>query len=393
VNWEEMTWVSDDGKTYPPKKKPASENLIKPLGLSLGFSLGHDDKVESPGAQDIPVIDHHVTASSPASGALSSKIRKTMAEVQEGYDMAVHARQVTELAKRLYGNVPPGMLEQMKQYTWALQANTPGISAAAAIKHIIDRYCDHPATPSSPPYVIYDEISQIPDLGADSRDFMYLKPRPDYATLLVAGHACTTGTPVSWSSSFPAADVLGNIIEAKQKAEAVKIKPLTVSPPSPSPSGPWMDIVIHPQSGGICQFSVHADSFWPGGFAHSGYPKEWPAPDLKGARLVECKCGSTGIRPQTVQDAARYIPGGTLSEDGPYLTFAPVSPFSSYALPDGSGKDEADDVHIDWHCTPAEYAELRKVLSGALRFTDSAYVQKLWLDGKLPDLDKPGDKT
>lgn len=40
------------------------------------------------------------------------------------------------------------------------------------------------------------------------------------------------------------------------------------------------------------------------------------------------------------------------------------------------------DVHVDWHMTPAEYAELRAALLGAAHA--SPYVTRLIAEGRLP---------
>jgi hypothetical protein len=42
-----------------------------------------------------------------------------------------------------------------------------------------------------------------------------------------------------------------------------------------------------------------------------------------------------------------------------------------------------NDVHVDWHMTPEEWAELREVLTGGLDAEDSQYIRRLRAEGKL----------
>jgi hypothetical protein len=63
---------------------------------------------------------------------------------------------------------------------------------------------------------------------------------------------------------------------------------------------------------------------------------------------------------------------------------------SSLPLPDGlevpgdapaaAEADDTPDVHVDWHMTPAEWAELREAL---LRNPDGPYIARLIAEGKL----------
>ncbi len=107
------------------------------------------------------------------------------------------------------------------------------------------------------------------------------------------------------------------------------------------PSIPWASIVIHPQSGSIC-YAYRAPDIWP----ESGFPyfikgteqaKPWPVPWIKGARLVDCHCGKTGLQPRTHEDIVRYTPGTKL--EGDRIVFQPLLEVT-YTLPDGSGRDE-----------------------------------------------------
>jgi hypothetical protein len=111
------------------------------------------------------------------------------------------------------------------------------------------------------------------------------------------------------------------------------------------PPGPWLNIIIHPQSGTICHLS-RAPYFWPleEGFrtpdciAHTTHEKVWPVPDLKGARLADCpQCSKTGIVPRTAEDAVRYIPGATL-KDG----VVTIDSLATHTYPRGTGEDEAN---------------------------------------------------
>lgn len=106
------------------------------------------------------------------------------------------------------------------------------------------------------------------------------------------------------------------------------------------PEKGWLPYVVHPQSMGIC---YGAFSFWPdSGFLGPDLFDQpelvlWPVPRLKGARLVECRCGLTGLQPQTMEDLARYIPGARLEGNRLVLENNPLLKY-----PDGSGEDEVD---------------------------------------------------
>lgn len=113
--------------------------------------------------------------------------------------------------------------------------------------------------------------------------------------------------------------------------------------PDPTDRRPFLPIVIHPQSGTAC----YADRSFP--WPDEGFPVPvswredvtiWPVPRIREARLVDCgKCNKTGIQPQTVEAAARYIPGAeAVIENG---TFAiRMNPNPAIAYPTGSGEDE-----------------------------------------------------
>jgi hypothetical protein len=111
-------------------------------------------------------------------------------------------------------------------------------------------------------------------------------------------------------------------------------------PEKPLPARPWLPLVVHPQTGEICDARRLPD-FWPdGGFpiAPSPEARVWPVPWLKGARLVDCgRCGKTGIQAATPADLVRYIPGAELNGDGTIVLASALDPI---ALPDGSGRDE-----------------------------------------------------
>jgi hypothetical protein len=121
--------------------------------------------------------------------------------------------------------------------------------------------------------------------------------------------------------------------------------------------GPWMNFIIHPQTGGICQFSS-VSHFWPVPGESKPYqpqhaPRIWPTPRLIGARLAECgSCGRTGIVPRTVADAVRYIPGAVLGENGSVTLSR-----DSFSLPDGKTSLDDDTAGADGQ-KPYNAAEL-----------------------------------
>jgi hypothetical protein len=101
----------------------------------------------------------------------------------------------------------------------------------------------------------------------------------------------------------------------------------------------WLPLVVHPQTGEICD-ALRLPDFWPdGGFPVAPSPevRVWPVPWLKGARLVDCRCGKTGIQAATPADLARYVPGAKLNGDGSIVL---ASALDAIALSDGSGRDE-----------------------------------------------------
>lgn len=106
----------------------------------------------------------------------------------------------------------------------------------------------------------------------------------------------------------------------------------------------WLPFVIHPQIGSTC--SAYEDRLvaWPFGefhLEHDGHVTIWPVPRIKGARLVDCRCGKTGIQPADWEAAVRYIPGAVLVErDGVVTMHLPSVLAGALARPTGSGEDE-----------------------------------------------------
>jgi hypothetical protein len=102
----------------------------------------------------------------------------------------------------------------------------------------------------------------------------------------------------------------------------------------------WLDLVIHPQTGGVCYPPYsHGHMVWPeDGFLHSlrDLPTVWPVPRLKDARLVDCAvCRKTGIQARNIEAVARYLPG-TAVEEGKLI----FRPLGMGVYPTGSGEDE-----------------------------------------------------
>lgn len=102
---------------------------------------------------------------------------------------------------------------------------------------------------------------------------------------------------------------------------------------------PFLSLIIHPQTGSCC-YSDRLLNGWPGDFTFpSEHVRIWPVPRIREARLVDCHCGKTGIQPQTLEAAARYLPGTDLVEENGQVRLV-MSPNPSFQYPTGSGEDE-----------------------------------------------------
>jgi hypothetical protein len=108
---------------------------------------------------------------------------------------------------------------------------------------------------------------------------------------------------------------------------------------------PWLHVTIHPQTGDMCWNYPLAP--WP----EDGFPHEvtdgvtgpyadriWSVPRLKDARLVDCRCGRTGLQPAAWEAMIRYIPGASIV-DG-HLTITLPTLANPVLYPTGSGEDE-----------------------------------------------------
>jgi hypothetical protein len=101
-------------------------------------------------------------------------------------------------------------------------------------------------------------------------------------------------------------------------------------------------MIIHPQTGDLCwdkPWSPWPEEGFSYEFAGPDAIRIWPVPRLKDARLVDCRCGRTGIQPCTQEALVRYIPGASISPDG-RLTVTLPTLAEPVLYPTGSGEDE-----------------------------------------------------